>query len=184
MAVESREIASLSHEEKALELADIVRVVDDWGADGLKDTMTRDDLMSDLQTSRVMWLLFGVPFPVIAVLGAIEAIALERARGLLYPAVVLGLFSIVHLSWLKTARLSLGDAAVRYRALFVRKDIQLSEIARAKFEFGPKGMGPMQRIVFELRGRKKHEIVTINAGLFDVKQSKQWVEALNCRVAK
>ena len=66
----------------------------------------------------------------------------------------------------------------------MRKDIQLSEINRAKFQFGPQGMGPMQRIVFELRGGKKHGILTINAGLFDARQSRQWVEALNCRVAE
>lgn len=104
----------------------------------------------DLQTSRVIWLLFGIPFPVIAIMAAVEGIALERARGLLYPAAVLGLFSAVHLSWLKTTRLSLCDAAVRYRALFLRKDIELSQIGRAKFQFGPNGAGPVQRIVLEL----------------------------------
>ena len=141
-----------------------------------------DDVIT-LQTSRVMWLLFGAPFPLIAVLCAIEAIALERARGLIYPAIVLGLFPSIHLSWLKTARLTLGRTAVTYRALFVRKDIKLSEIARAKLEFGPKGGAPMQRIVFELRGGKKPATVTINAGLFDGRRSKQWTETLSHRLA-
>ena len=140
------------------------------------------NLISDLQTSRVMWVLFGAPFPTIAALCAIEAAALDCARGLILPAAILALFSIVHLSWLRTARLSLSNGTVRYRALFVRKDIQLSEIDRAKFEFGPKGAGPMQRIVFELRSSDKSGVVIVNAGLFDAKQSKKWVEAVNCLV--
>jgi hypothetical protein len=135
-----------------------------------------------LRTSRIMWLLFGAPFPTIAVLVAIEGLALERARGLLIPAVALGLFSLVHLSWLKTARLVIEDSAVNYRALFVHKEIRLVEIARAKFELSRQGFGPMQRIVFHMGSRKKGAPVTINAGLFDGKQSREWVETLNRRL--
>ena len=64
-------------------------------------TKVSNSSVTILQTSRVMWLLFGAPFPVIALLCAIEGVALERARGLLYPAIILGLISAVHLSWLK-----------------------------------------------------------------------------------
>jgi hypothetical protein len=137
-----------------------------------------------LETSRTMWILFGFPFPVIAVICAIEALALGRARGLWFPAIALGLISVVHLSWLKTARLELADGAVRYRALFVRKNLDLAEIVCARFEFGLKGrgLGPMQRMVFELRAGERPAKVTINAGLFDNRQARRWVADLNHRL--
>ena len=133
-----------------------------------------------LRTSRTMWILFGAPFPVIAIAAAIEAIIVNRV--LWIPAVVLGLFSAVHLSWLKTTSLSLTDHAVHYRALFVQKDILLTDIIRAKFKFGPKASGPMQRVVFDVRGDAKHNKITVNAGLFDGHQSRDWLKALNSRI--
>src|SRR5437773_1378616 len=92
-----------------------------------------------VKTSRTMWILFGAPFPIVAAASAIGALILDR--GFWFPAIVLGLFSSVHLSWLKTTRLSLISDVVRYRALFVRKEIKISEIVRAKFEFGPNPLG-------------------------------------------
>lgn len=130
-----------------------------------------------------MWILFGALFPIIAGACAIEAIFLERAHGLWFPAIVLTLFSSVHLCWLKTARLILTDDEVRYRALFFRRDVKISEIARAKFEFGPKAFGPMQRIVFDLRDKQGPTTITVNAGLFDHRQSRRWIEVLNRRLA-
>jgi hypothetical protein len=106
-----------------------------------------------LKTSRAAWVPFGLPFPTVALASAIAAIILDR--GLWFPTIVLGLVSAVLLSWLNTTRLVLTEQAVHYRALFVRKDISLSSIIGAKFEFGPKGMGPMQRVVFKVRDASK-----------------------------
>jgi hypothetical protein len=130
-----------------------------------------------LRTSRTMWMLFGLPFPAIAAMAAIGAIFLNS--GLWFPAVILSLFSSVHLSWLGTTTLIRTQDAIHYRALLVRKDVPLSEVVRAKFEFGPKPIGPMQRIVIETRNQQRPRTITINAGLFDMSQSRQWVAALN-----
>jgi hypothetical protein len=127
-----------------------------------------------------MWILFGAPFPTIAILAAIEASVLERARGLWIPSIILGIFSLVHLSWLRTAKLKLTKDAVQYRALFVQKQISLSNIVRAKFEFGRSGTKPMQRVSIEVRDGQD---VIINAGLFDARQARRWVDLLNGRLS-
>ena len=132
----------------------------------------------ELSTSRTMWILFGAPFPTIAILAAIEASLLERARGLWIPAIILGIFSLVLLSWLRTAKLKLTRDAVQYRALFVRKQIPLSKIVRAKFEVGPTATKQMQRVSIKVRDGPD---VIINAGLFDARQTRQWVDLLNGR---
>jgi hypothetical protein len=128
-----------------------------------------------------MWILFGAPFPVGALGAAILAIFLDS--GFWISAIGLGLFSTVHLSWLKTARLAFTDQLVHYRALFVRKDISISSILRARAEFGFKGVGPAQRVVFEVYGEPKHKKITVNAGLFDLRQTGNWVKSLNAQLA-
>jgi len=71
---------------------------------------------------------------------------------------------------------------VHYRALFVRKNIQTSDIAQAKFEFGPKGTGPMQRIVFVIRKDAMDKDIVVNTGLFDGRQCRDWLKALNTQL--
>jgi hypothetical protein len=134
-----------------------------------------------LKTSRAMWILFGAPYPTVALMAAVAAVVTDR--GFWIVAIVLGLFSAVLLSWLRTARLVLTDQAVHYRALLVRKDLPLPNIIGAKMEFGIKGSGPIQRVVFDVSGAPKHTKITINAGLFDGRQCRQWVETLNDRLA-
>jgi hypothetical protein len=137
------------------------------------------DPVTLLETSRITWVLFGLPFPAVAALAAVSTVVLDP--GFWFPAVALGVFSTFHLAWLRTARLTLTDKDVSYRALFVSRRLQLAEIERARFEFGPKGTGPMQRVIFELRDTSKKE-VTVNAGLFDMHQTKQWIQTLNARL--
>ena len=130
-------------------------------------------------TSRAMWVLFGIPFPAIAAMTAGAAVVLDR--GFWFPAFALGVFSAFHLAWLKSARLALTDDEVSYRALFVSRRFPLAQIERARFEFGLRGTGPMQRVIFAVRDNTRKEI-TVNAGLFDMRQTKQWVQELNDRV--
>jgi hypothetical protein len=74
----------------------------------------------------------------------------------------------------------LVDNEVRYRSLLVSKRLRVSQIAHAKFLIGFSGVKPFQRVVFRMRDR--NDEIMLNAGLFEPKAIRTWVEHLNQRL--
>jgi hypothetical protein len=85
------------------------------------------------------------------------------------------------MAWCLTTQLVVRDQVVYYRSLLVARQIPLANIQAVMFQIGFDSWKPFQRVTFALRerqGRRRREIV-INAGLFDGRQTKRWVDALN-----
>ena len=130
---------------------------------------------TELHTTRVMYRLF------VGILGAVFAfgaiVAMAKAPAFWIPTSVMGAVIVIIVTWLRTTHLAFVDDEVSYSSLFVSTRLSVSEIISAKFVIGFSSLKPFQRIVFRMR-RSKDE-VTVNAGLFDPPQVKEWVEHLN-----
>jgi hypothetical protein len=64
-------------------------------------------------------------------LGALVAIAKEPA--LWMPTAIMVAVLAVFVSWMATTSLTLTEDTIRYRSLFVAKDVLLSEVVKANF---------------------------------------------------
>jgi hypothetical protein len=126
-----------------------------------------------------MWAIFGSIMGGAALLGVTVAIAEPTFWP---PTFVMGLILAVVLSWLGTTTLTLEDDAIRYRSLFIKRDIPLIDVAKAEFTFGFSDFKPYQRVSFILRDKPDETNIVINAGLFDPTQITQWVSRVNARL--
>lgn len=90
---------------------------------------------------------------------------------------------IAFLSWMAMTSLTLASESIHYRSLFVRKDVQLSDIVKVAFIVGFSSFKPHQRLVLTIRKHSGVSEVTINMGLFDRGEIRRWVDALNARLS-
>jgi hypothetical protein len=101
----------------------------------------------------------------------------------LIPTTVLGAVLAITLLWLATASLTLASESLHYRALFTRVDLMLSDIIGAQFVTGFSGYKSYQRIVLAIRAGSGEKQVIVNAGLFDPRQVRRFVDSLNSRLS-
>ena len=134
-----------------------------------------------LRTSRIMYVLFCGIFGLVFILGALVAIAKEPALWL--PMVIMGAVLVVFVSWMATTSLTLTEDTIRYRSLFAAKDVSLSEVVKANFVTRPSSFKPYQRIVLSVHGTGRNREITINLGLFDRAEIREWLTALNARLS-
>jgi hypothetical protein len=140
---------------------------------------TRTAPRTVLRTSPMMYALFGGIIGAVFILAVFVAIAKEP--GFWFPTTVMGIILAGILSWLATTTLTLSGDVVRYRSLFVSKNVRLADIVRAKFSVGFISFKPYQRLVLTVRKQRGERDITINTGLFDRAEIRQWVDALNAQ---
>jgi hypothetical protein len=124
------------------------------------------------------WVLYRLWVGILAPVLAFSAfIAITKASAFPIPTVGMGAITATVIAWLQTTRLALVNGEVRYRSLLVSTRLSASEIASAEFLMGFSSFKRFQRIVFRMRGSNKE--ITLNAGLFELKLVKRWVEELS-----
>jgi hypothetical protein len=93
-----------------------------------------------------------------------------------------GIVLVSFLAWMATTTLTLASDCVHYRSLFVKRDVPLADVVRAKFRAGFSGSKPFQRLVLTVREQRGRRDVTINAAMFDPADIRRFMDALNVRL--
>jgi hypothetical protein len=128
-----------------------------------------------------MYALFCGILGLVFLLAAFVAIAKEPAFWL--PTVIMGGVLVAVVSWMATTSLTLAKDSIHYRSLFVGKEVLLSAVVKANFIIGPSSFKPYQRLVLSVRGTDGNRETTINLGLFDRAEIREWLAALNARLS-
>jgi hypothetical protein len=134
-----------------------------------------------LRTSATMYALFGGISGAVFMLATLVTITKEPTFW--FPTAITGGILIAFLSWMATTSLTLASESIHYRSLFVRKNVQLSDIVKVAFIVGFSSFKPHQRLVLTIRKHSGVSEVTINMGLFDRGEIRRWVDALNARLS-
>jgi len=116
----------------------------------------------------------------VVLLGVYVAILKDSASWT--PTVISGIILLVYILGLARARLILSTDCVRYRYLFDRGTIGLKEIVSAKQVMGFSGYKPFLRVVLVLQSGHGEKEKILNAGPFDTRETKRWVDSLNARL--
>ena len=96
-----------------------------------------------------------------------------------FPAAVLTLVMAGLICWLATTTLRLAGNVIRYRSLFVAKDIPLPDIAGVRFVYGFESGRRYQRLMVTIRGQRRDREIVLNLGLFSRADIQRWLEDLN-----
>jgi hypothetical protein len=128
-----------------------------------------------------MYALFCTIFGLVFLAGALVAVAKDPALWL--PTVIMGGVPAVFVSWMATTSLTLVEDSIHCRSLFVTKDVLPSLVVKANFVAGLSSFKPYQRLVLSVRGTGGNREITINLGLFDRVEIREWLATLNARLS-
>jgi hypothetical protein len=133
-----------------------------------------------LRTSAAFYWLVGGILGAAFVFGIL--VAATKAPDLWPPTLILGFLLASAMSALLSTTLALTSDAIRYRSLFVKTDVPLSDVVTVKVVVGFSNFKPYQRIVITVREKSGQKDITINTGLFDRTEIRRWIAAIDERL--